>query len=123
MKNGFTPVHIRRWRLGKQRFYFSDEKDKNAQYDSIIQHSMPYLIPVIEVIDQNRLLFVEITREYIFGATTYDRKGQTLFLYPRGDTDIGTIDSLLRACVRFSPEPMDAITINGDEHLRYLIVP
>lgn len=120
---GLVPIHIRRWCFGEKRFYFSDQEDKNEQYDSIIRHTIPYLLSVIKLMDHNRLPFFEITDDYIFGTTSYDRKGQTRFLYPRDEMNIEAIDSLLRHCMWYDHRSWDTIPIKGDESLRYVVVP
>lgn len=120
----FVPVHVRGWRSGEKRYYFSDQPDTNAKYESIVQRYWPYLFSVVKIVEQTQILFLEVNENYIYGTTFYDRKGQTRFFYPRYDINTETIDSLLRDLVSYPQHrPLDAIPIKGDDRFRYMIVP
>ena len=120
-------VHKRWWRLGKNRYYYSDLDNKNEEYKQFVEHSKPYLFSVIKMIDRNGIMYLEIDEDTIFGATMYHRKGRTFFLYPRFKMDTSMMDSVLRKkFVLRSPHGEsldDALIIKGDNSFRYVIVP
>ena len=120
-------VHKRWWLIGNNRFYYSDLDNKNEEYEQFVEHTKPYLIPMIKMIDRNGIMYIEIDEDTIFGATMYHRKGRTFFLYPKFKMDTSMVDSVLRKkYVLRSPHGEaldDALIIKGDNSFRYVIVP
>ncbi len=120
-------VHKRWWLIGNNRFYYSDLDNKNEEYEQFVEHTKPYLIPMIKMIDRNGIMYIEIDEDTIFGATMYHRKGRTFFLYPKHDIDTIMMDSVLRKkyALRSSHGLSldDTKNIKGDNSFRYVIVP